>query len=147
MGAIIGILTTMIAAGTFIGIFYTLGKNHWEPSEYYWEGSFALIASIIITIMGAALLRVSKMQEKWRVKIAKAVVAKTKASGSKRSIFKRWCEKYAMFILPLVTVLREGIEAVVFIAGVSFSAPPTSIPLPVIIGILAGSVIGYLIYK
>lgn len=52
-----------------------------------------------------------------------------------------------MFILPLVTVLREGIEAVIFIAGVSFSASPTSIPLPVIIGIFAGSIIGYIIYK
>jgi len=137
----------MIAAGTFIGLFYTLGKNQWEPSEYYWEGSFALLASIIITIMGAALLRVSKMQEKWRVKIAKAVEAKILTSGNKRGIFKRWCEKYAMFLLPLVTVLREGIEAVVFIAGVSFSAPATSIPLPVVMGILAGSLVGYLIYK
>lgn len=97
--------------------------------------------------MGAALLRVSKMQEKWRVKIAKAVEAKILTSGNKRGIFKRWCEKYAMFLLPLVTVLREGIEAVVFIAGVSFSAPATSIPLPVVMGILAGSLVGYLIYK
>lgn len=97
--------------------------------------------------MGAALLRVSKMQEKWRVKLPKAMEAKVVTGGGLGGRFKRWCEKYAMFILPLVTVLREGIEAVVFTASVSFSASPTSIPLPVVIGILAGSIIGYIIYK
>lgn len=137
----------MIIAGSFIGVFYTLGKNHWAPTEYYWEGSFALLASIIITVMGAALLRVSKMQEKWRVKMAKATEAKVVTVESSGGKLKRWCEEYAMFILPLVTVLREGIEAVVFITGVSFSAAATSIPLAVVVGILAGSVVAYIIYK
>ena len=147
MGVAIGVLISLIIAGALIGVFYKLGRNHWAPTEYFWEGSFAILASIIITIMGAALLRVSKMQEKWRVKLAKAMEAKVVTGEGSGGRFKRWCEKYAMFILPLVTVLREGIEAVVFIAGVSFSASPTSIPLPVVIGILAGSIIGYIIYK
>jgi high-affinity iron transporter len=147
MGVAIGVLISLIIAGAFIGVFYKLGRNHWAPTEYFWEGSFALLASIIITIMGAALLRISKMQEKWRVKLAKAMEAKAVTGGSSGGRFKRWCEKYAMFILPLVTVLREGIEAVVFIAGVSFSASPTSIPLPVVMGTVAGSIIGYIIYK
>jgi len=147
MGVAIGVLISLIIAGAFIGVFYKLGRNHWAPTEYFWEGSFALLASIIITIMGAALLRISKMQEKWRVKLAKAMEAKAVTGGSSGGRFKRWCERYAMFILPLVTVLREGIEAVVFIAGVSFSASPTSIPLPVVMGAVAGSIIGYIIYK
>jgi high-affinity iron transporter len=147
MGVAIGVVISLIIAGAFIGTFYKLGKNHWAPTEYIWEGTFALLASIIITLMGAALLRVSKMQEKWRVKLAKAMQPKGVTGESSGGRFKRWSEKYAMFILPLVTVLREGIEAVVFIAGVSFSAAPTSIPLPVFIGILAGSIVGYIIYK
>lgn len=137
----------MIIAGAFIGIFYTVGRNHWAPTEHYWEGTFALLASLIISIMGAALLRVSKMQAKWRIKLAKVMEAKSVTTESRGIAFKRWCQKYAMFILPLITVLREGIEAVVFIAGVSFSAPATSIPLPVVVGILAGSLVGYFIYK
>lgn len=52
-----------------------------------------------------------------------------------------------MFLVPFVTVLREGIEAIVFIAGVSFSSPAASVPLPVVMGLLAGAAIGYLIYK
>tara|TARA_R110002003_G_scaffold107_6_gene9002 strand:- start:37573 stop:37797 length:225 start_codon:yes stop_codon:yes gene_type:complete len=72
---------------------------------------FGLLASLIITLMGAALLRVSKLQDKWRVKIRTALEtsdAKLPVQGR----VKRLCQKYAMFILPFVTVLREGIEAV-----------------------------------
>jgi high-affinity iron transporter len=87
------------------------------------------------------------MQEKWRVKLAKSLEDRPVTIEGKGKAFKRWAEKYAMFILPFVTVLREGLEAVVFIAGVSFSAPASSVPLPVVIGLIAGSFVGYLIYK
>lgn len=97
--------------------------------------------------MGAALLRVAKMQEKWRVKLAKALEDKPVTAEGKKGSFKRWCEKYAMFMLPFITVLREGLEAVIFIAGVSFSAPASAVPLPVIIGLIAGFAVGFIIYK
>jgi high-affinity iron transporter len=61
--------------------------------------------------------------------------------------FKRWCEKYALFILPFITVLREGVEAIVFVGGVIFQAPATAIPLPVVVGLAAGLAVGYLLYK
>jgi len=60
---------------------------------------------------------------------------------------KRWMERYAMFVLPFITVLREGVEAVVFIAGVTFSAPASAVPLPVVVGIAAGAAVGYGLYK
>jgi len=100
-----------VIGAAIIGTFYTVGRNSFEAAEYIWEGIFAIIASIIITIMGAALLRVSKLQDKWKVKISQVLEEKdTKAL--KQGKFKLWCEKYAMFILPFITVLREGIEAV-----------------------------------
>ena len=61
--------------------------------------------------MGAALLRVSKLQDKWRVKISKVLEQKDSKLPIKGKL-KMWSEKYAMFILPFITVLREGIEAV-----------------------------------
>ena len=99
--------------------------------------------------MGAALLRVSKLQDKWRVKLAKALEAKnsTKNRGTMRAHFKTWCEKYAMFMLPFITVLREGLEAVVFIGGVSLGLPGTSFPLAVATGFGCGCLIGYFIYR
>ena len=49
-------------------------------------------------------------------------------------------------VLPLITVLREGMEAVVFVGGVSLGQPATSIPLAAVIGIICGLIVGYIIY-
>lgn len=146
LGTGIGFLICLIAAGALIGVFYKLGRNSWETHELYYEGAFSLFAAIIITIMGAALLRIGKMQEKWRVKLAKAMETPIK-SGAGRGWFKHFAEKYAMFALPFITVLREGIEAIVFVAGVSFSAPATAVPLPVVVGLIVGALVGYMLYK
>lgn len=138
----------LVLGAAFIGAFYGLGKDKWASTENIWEGTFALIASLIITAMGAALLRISKLQDKWRVKLAKALEAKDSTkSGPAGSRFKRWCEKYALFILPFITVLREGLEAVVFIGGISLGLPATSFPIPVLTGLLCGALIGFFIYK
>ncbi|KAL2038954.1 hypothetical protein N7G274_008294 [Stereocaulon virgatum] len=149
MGTILGLVVCVIIGGGLIGAFYGLGKDRWAGTESIWEGSFSIFASIIISIMGAALLRVSKLQDKWRVKLAKALEAKnsTKKTGTLRTRFEVWCEKYAMFMLPFITVLREGLEAVVFIGGVSLSLPATSVPLPVVCGLACGALIGYMIYR
>jgi len=131
-----------------IGAFYAFGKDHFAGTEDIWEGAFGLLASIIISLMGAALLRVSKLQDKWRVKLAQALEKKDREmKGSAGSRFKQWCEKYAMFLLPFITVLREGLEAVVFIGGVGLSLPATSFPLAVVCGLGAGAFVGYLIYR
>ena len=88
------------------------------------------------------------MQEKWVAKLT-AALDKTYSNNSNTwsSRLSDWSKKYTMFILPFITVVREGLEAVVFVGGVSFSAPATAIPLPVIIGLLIGSLIGFLIFK
>lgn len=138
-----------------IGVFYTAGGNRWEASELNYEGAFSLIAAVIITIVGVALLRIGKMQGKWRSKLAAALEPTSSAEDSKGNggrfrfgaRMKRFFEKYAMFALPFVTVLREGIEAIVFVAGVSFSAPVTAVPLPVVVGLLVGGLVGWGLYK
>ncbi|KIW88538.1 uncharacterized protein Z519_11107 [Cladophialophora bantiana CBS 173.52] len=145
-GSLLGILIALIIGGAFIGVFYGLGHDLWSESEDLWEGIFYLIASIIITIMGLAILRVNKTKEKWRVKIAQALVAKTKHHDA-ASRLGEWGRRYAMFILPFITTLREGLEAVVFVGGVSLGLPATAFPIPVITGILAGLLVGYLIYR
>ena len=149
MGTVLGLIICIIVGAGLIGAFYGLGKDRWAGTEDIWEGSFSIFASIVISVMGAALLRVSKLQDKWRVKLAKALEAKdsTKKTGTLHTRFKIWCEKYAMFMLPFITVLREGLEAVVFIGGVSLGLPATSFPLPVVCGIGCGCLVGYLIYR
>ena len=134
----------MVVAAAIIGVFYTVGSETWDQNENYYEGAFCLFAAVIITVMGAALLRIGRMQEKWRVKLAKAIESPIKV---RRGCLAHWLEKYAMFVLPFITVLREGIEAVVFVAGVTFSAPAYAVPLPVVVGLLLGGLVGYALYK
>lgn len=148
LGVVLGLVICLVIGGAFIGAFYGYGRNHFAVTENIWEGVFGLIASIIISIMGAALLRVSKLQDKWRVKIAQAIEKKDRSQTVGRAgAFKQWCERYAMFILPFITVLREGLEAVVFIGGVGLSLPATAFPLAVFCGLLCGCFVGFLIYK
>lgn len=135
-----------------IGAFYGFGRDNWGPAEYIYEGVFAIVASLIISVMGIALLRVSKMQEKWRLKLARALEAKSDsvthhtARQTAKDRFKLYCERYAMFILPFITILREGLEAIIFIGGVSLGLPASSIPLATVCGLLAGIAVGVVIY-
>lgn len=147
VGVALGLFICLAVGGGMIGAFYALQQDVFASTEDVWEGVFSLIASVIITLMGAVLLRVSKLQDKWRVKLAKALEARDTGRIMSKGKWKHWAEKYAMFWLPFITVLREGLEAVVFIGGVGIGSPASAFPLPVITGLLAGVAIGFLIYK
>lgn len=147
LGTGAGLAICLVIGCGMIGAFYGLGTDAWASSEDIWEGVFAMLASLVITIMGAALLRVSKLQEKWRLKLAKSLEAKHDSKAPFGQRMRLYAEKYAMFFLPFITVLREGLEAVVFIGGVSLGLPATAIPLPTVCGLLAGFLVGYLIYR
>ena len=144
-GALLGVIICFIIGAIFIALFYTLGKDIWSSSEDLWEGIFCIIATVLISLMGIAMLRVNKMKEKWRVKLAQAL---TKVPNKKKDRFKigYLTKKYCMFILPCITCLREGLEAIVFVGGVGLNSPATSFPIPVICGLIAGIFVGALLY-
>ncbi|KAF2158440.1 hypothetical protein M409DRAFT_71643 [Zasmidium cellare ATCC 36951] len=147
-GVLLGIAICIAVGAGMIGAWYGFGKNHFSKTEDIWEGCFALLATVIISFVGIGLLRVSKLTDKWRLKIAQALEKRHRRSGlSAKTRFDVWCRKYAMVLLPLVTVLREGLEAVVFIGGVGLTLPATSFPIAVIAGLGAGAVAGYVIYR
>ncbi|GME79878.1 unnamed protein product [Ambrosiozyma monospora] len=104
-----------------------------------------MIATVLISLMGIAMLRINKMQAKWRIKIAKALID---PPADKKDRFKisYLLKKYAMFVLPFITTLREGLEAVVFVGGVGIGSPAKSFPLPVICGLIAGIAVGTFMY-
>ncbi|KZM22818.1 iron ion transmembrane transporter [Ascochyta rabiei] len=145
LGVILGVAICTVIGSAIVAVFYRLESDVFSQYEYIWEGVFGLIACAIITLMGAALLRISRMRDKWRVKIATALEANNDASGSRG--LQVWGEKYAMFLLPFVTVLREGLEGVMFIIGAGLGLPATSFPLAVACGLGVGAVIGYLLYR
>ncbi|KAK9450271.1 iron permease FTR1/Fip1/EfeU [Limtongia smithiae] len=144
VGSAVGFFICLAIGGAFIGTWYSLGNDIWSNSEDLWEGIFSIIATIIISIMGLAMLRLNKLREKWRVKIALALEERNRRG---KGWFGRFCRKYAMALLPFITVLREGVEAIVFVGGVSLTSPAKAFPLPVICGLCCGCGVGFLMYK
>ncbi|GAA5808460.1 high-affinity iron permease [Mucor flavus] len=144
-GSAAGLFICICIGAAFIAVYYTVLNDLWGNSEDIWEGAFSLVAVIMITVMGLAMLKTERMQEKWKVKLAIAMAKKE--DGDRKSTFKEKLQKYAFFVLPFVTVLREGLEAVVFIGGVSLGIPGKSIPIAAIMGIVCGILVGLLIYR
>ncbi|KAI9311925.1 iron permease FTR1/Fip1/EfeU [Dichotomocladium elegans] len=146
IGGALGLLICLCIGAAFIAVWYTVLNDIWGNSEDIWEGVFSLVATIMITIMGLAMLKTERMQEKWKVKLAKALEAGNFKSG-KKSGFKMFMQRYSFFFLPFITVLREGLEAVVFIGGVSLDVQAKSIPIAAIMGFICGALVGFLIYR
>lgn len=95
----------------------------------------------MIWVMALAMLRMDRARAKWAYKLSKTFDKRNDDhdKGGKAG-------KYALFILPLVTVLREGLEAVVFIGGVSLGEQARAIPIACIVGLACGLAVGCVIY-
>lgn len=70
IGGLLGVTCCLIIGSIVLAIFYIIGKDFWSVTEHYWEGTFSILASIIISVMGIKILRVSKMQDKWKNKLS-----------------------------------------------------------------------------
>ncbi|KAG6829745.1 hypothetical protein H0H92_003621 [Tricholoma furcatifolium] len=140
-GGALGLLIALAIGAAFIAVWFTQASDLWAKSESLWEGIFELIASLMIFVMGITMLKLDRAKAKWRVKLMHAFDKKQVVDGGTRT------GKWVLFILPLITVLREGIEAVIFVGGVSLGQSATSIPIAAIVGIICGLVCGFLIYQ
>nr|XP_031857478.1 uncharacterized protein CI109_007097 [Kwoniella shandongensis]KAA5524550.1 hypothetical protein CI109_007097 [Kwoniella shandongensis] len=153
-GTATGFLIALGIGAAFIAVFYTKIDDLWSKTEQIWEGVFSVIAAIIIYIMGVAFLKMDRSRIKWRLKLSAAF---DKSQSRMQAVQNAGLEeedkregrsgKWALFILPMVTVLREGLEAIVFVGGVSLGLPAASIPIPVVVGLIAGLIVGYIIYR
>ncbi|KAI0036239.1 Ftr1 protein, partial [Vararia minispora EC-137] len=138
-GAFAGLVIALAIGAAFIAVWFTKASNLWANTENLWEGIFSLIASVIIFIMGVTMLKLDRAKAKWRIKLMHAFNGQHTDRGARTS-------KWTLFILPFVTVLREAMEAVVFVGGVALGQAAVAIPIAAIVGLICGLVCGYLIY-
>ena len=89
--------------------------------------------------MALAMLRMENSTTKWRARLHAAIAGHDPNGTTKAS-------NYALFLLPFITVLREGLEAVVFVAGVALGSDPSTIPGAVLLGVLSGFGVGITIW-
>ncbi|KAF9788536.1 iron permease FTR1 [Thelephora terrestris] len=139
IGSTVGLLAAVTIGAAFIAVWFTRTSDLWTNLEELWEGIFSLIASVLIFIVGITMPDMLKTGARWRVKLQEAFEGK---DVDVRTEVGKWI----LLFLPLITVLREGVEAVISVGDVSIGQPATSIPLAAIVGIICGVLIGYIIY-
>lgn len=161
IGGLLGLLVCLIIGAIILGIFYIIGNDLWTVAEHYWEGTFSIIASIIISVMGIKILRVNKMQEKWKLKLGKILQSSgylnnsnnqqsfNKAGRTWATRIELWSEKYNMFILPFVTTLRGGLEAIAVIGGIGINENTSVMALvnAAVLAIMLGILVGAILYR
>ncbi|KAL6449627.1 FTH1 Iron transporter FTH1 [Candida maltosa Xu316] len=147
VGGLLGFVVCLIIGSIILGIFYIVGSDLWTSAEHYWEGTFSILASIIISVMGIKILRVNKMQEKWKLKLGKILQASGYLNNPQNK--KSFDKKYNMFILPFITTLREGLEAIAVIGGIGINENTTVIALvnSAVLALVLGSLIGLALYR
>lgn len=142
-GVVAGVATSMAAATVFLSLYYTVAKKAWDNSEALWEGILGLIAVVLITLMAFSMIRVDTWRAKWERKLTKVTV---EALNRERDVQSKK-SKYALFLIPFTVVVREGVEAVIFLGGIGLEGSGTAYPIPAVVGALCGVLVGYLLYK
>jgi high-affinity iron transporter len=125
-GALMGFALSVIAALAFtffIGEFKGLG-------EQLFEGTTLIIGALLVSLLVTWIIKT-----RHGIKgVGEGVLAKIKVMEAK-----------SVFFISLVVVLREGIEAVLFLGALSIESGALAIGAA--IGIAIGIIIGYLIFK
>lgn len=140
LGAAAGFITALAIGTAFIVVWFKKASNLWSRSEDLWEAIFQLVAAIMIFCVGVSMLKLERAKAVWRVKLERAFSGKATDRSTRAG---RWL----LFVLPYITVLREGLEGVVFVSGVALGQPGSSVPIAAIVGIICGLLIGALIYQ
>ncbi|AET37433.1 Fth1p Ecym_1183 [Eremothecium cymbalariae DBVPG len=147
-GGALGLFCCMVIGVFFIMFFYYVGSDLWSVSEHYYEGVLSILASIIISVMGLFFLRMGRLKETFRIKLASMIYSE---HGNVQNMTHKGkvklSEKYALFILPFVTSLREGLEAVIFVGGIGIDQPLTSIPLSMLLAVASSFMLGNFFFR
>ncbi|CCO36024.1 Iron transporter FTH1 [Rhizoctonia solani AG-1 IB] len=83
LGAGLGLLLALVIGAAFVAVWFIKVVDLFSAAEEIWEGVFSLIASILILVMGLAMLRMDRAKSKWRRKLSHAFAVSVTHRGSK----------------------------------------------------------------
>ena len=136
-GALLGVAISVVLGIIFVLVFYLANtKLMSQNASMIFKGCICWIASILITVVAFAMLKFYNLERKWKRKL------ETEFSREKEAKNYKW----SMFLLAGSATLREGIESVLFLTGTSAGLSVKSVIIPGIVGIVAGSLLGVLVY-
>lgn len=124
-----------VATGVFISILlaYAFGFSEeiFEQSEELFEGVFMVVTALFVTWLVVWIAQQKKVVESLQRDVQKRI-----EQGS----------PFGLFLLATVATFREGVEAVLFLAGISLTTGGISI-LGALLGIAAAIVVGVLVFE
>ncbi len=126
-GIATGILACLLVAFAFVTFF----SGFTGRAEQLFEGITMLVAGLLITWMVFWMLRQShkiKKETEQRVQLA--------VDNNK---------KLELFLLPMIAILRDGVESVIFLNAIRFTSS-SGVILGGVLGIAAAIFLGYLIF-
>ena len=126
LGIIFGIVASLIGAY----IFEKIAGGFKGVSQEIFEGIITLIGALLLVTLIIWMMRQKHVTENIEQKVSKEITSS---------------KKFGLFFLVFVSVLREGIETVLFLAAAGFSTTTSSL-LGAIAGILTAIFTGYLIF-
>jgi high-affinity iron transporter len=94
-------------------------------------------------------MRIFPLQKKWELKLAKemANINDSKGVDGDKEGDKTKGHVYTVFSLSFSAVFREGVESVVFLAGIGANTEATAIPIPGLLGVVLGIITGLLVFR
>ncbi|KAI9345022.1 iron permease FTR1/Fip1/EfeU [Obelidium mucronatum] len=159
-GTVAGVVLSLAIGTAFLVILLKYATDLWAQAEAIWEGVFMLIACVLLTVMAYGFLKSDELTAKWEKKLHKKLdenavqitsqplnEGKTKAALEEAGSNAIFSFKSPLFWVPFVTVVREGLEGMIFLGGTAIGEEAGSIPLAAIIGLVCGGLIGYAIYR
>jgi high-affinity iron transporter len=119
-GSLAGIILSIIVGIALTVVFYVIGKDLFGEAEPLYEGIMMSIAVLLLTWLAFRMLKINVLVAKWERKIQKTTTEAEIAQklGNMNSL--SLTNAYSLAILAFTVVVREGLEAVIFIAGVCF---------------------------
>ena len=85
IGSGVGLLISLAIGSALIAVWFTEATDLWQKFEELWEGTFSLLASILIFFVGVAMLKMDGAMAKWRTKLRDAFEGKGSSSVSQVS--------------------------------------------------------------
>lgn len=126
VGLVAGIVASIIGAI----LFNTLAGGFEGAAEQIFEGITMLLGAVLLTTMILWMMKQGKIAEKLEAQVA---------------VHLSTAQRFDLFLLVFLAVLREGIETVIFLNAAAIANEGNNL-LGAVLGIAAAVVLGYLIF-
>mmetsp|Transcript_28170 Transcript_28170/g.61715 ORF Transcript_28170/g.61715 Transcript_28170/m.61715 type:complete len:1182 (-) Transcript_28170:18-3563(-) len=147
IGAGSGVLVSIGMGVIFITIYFVTRDNLFSgDASYYFEGVVSIIASVMVSVLAFCMLRMWNMQAVWEKKLEDAMGEAFNGEDISKNPNDKG-HQYTIFTLAFSAVFREGVETVVFLAGIGANTEPSAIPLAGAVGIFLGIFSSYLVFR